>query len=297
MHFQSWKNLRIGITSRIVRAGLGLVSLTALAACLQTNTAQDPAPAATIEDPGPYAGSTSSTNWEWPQGSFDYITWHCDSNLVLRAKDNLVNGNVIPLAGTLLLFRTEDIPALEGPQPFSRSLVRDDSVVIPRAWIDSLRVDKDTVSFNIQIFPGGTTQYFINGFAYIKHSRQFIGNALPVAAPDFFEITRDPGAYFKGSRSFSLPPPKGKGKSQMSYYIPGSPFYWNTDLDSIVDLGPMAHGQYPLRLLRVTELGEGQTGSQVEIFEIKSDSTGDFVPFHLGETLLDMTTTGSVSLK
>src|SRR5690606_20324862 len=108
-------------------------------------------------------------------------------------------------------------------------------------------------------------------------------------------------AYFQGridtSGAFSR---QGHpGVTLMCFYIPGTHFFKPVE-DNPLELGPLAAGDYPLRLLRITYPDVGGTESVLESFEVEMTdlkSSGGAIRFEPGARIFSRRIPSRVQLR
>lgn len=265
-----------------------LISIAALvlaAGCMQTDPAPGKPDQALPEDNGRRAGATSSTNWPPDISAPQYVTifTKTGANLVLTfAKTNNDDASLparvpVKVGGIVTAYRASDIPVFMDLETAVTAFPESESAVFTGDWIVKLsREGEDTIYFNINVL-SGTKSTWINGIGYDKISKFFFET-------EYSDQTKDLGVLYEEldtirgvlDTSIQLPKPKLSGKSVLSFYIPGSPYFKSAQVDTL-QLGPIPDNEYVLRLLRVTYAGANETGTEIESFEVQSSKIANNV--------------------
>lgn len=273
---------------------LALVAAAAISVgCMQTEPGGDKGnPDVNLpEDKNRSAGATSSTNWPAEIGTPRQISVYAkaESLLVLtfgkRGETAADPVNIpVQVAGRVILYRASTVPAYQDLDTSVFPFPMSDSVVITSDLVSKVaRDDGDSIYLNINVL-SDTMATWIFGIGYDKKSKRFFETPLSIQTetragfqplPDTIKGVLDP--------QLSLPKPKLSGKSVLSFYIPGSPYFKSVQADSLT-LGPIPDGDYQLRLLRVTYAGDKETGTEIESFEIQSSKLADNNPIYVFKT-------------
>jgi hypothetical protein len=259
-----------GLMTACLAAGL-------LSACLKPDAVggspQVEEPAEVLE-PILLAGATSSTNWpEEPKHRTSVtVMGRADSVITLvfaRAREQSEGYDRVSLSGTLTLFDGSTIPALDTVPSATMDFADVDSVVIPVDLIHSLPAHgRDTLGFGI-LLKVDTTQCFIGGFLHRKSTGKIIHSIFPENPPSAFQLLAPRHGYSAevdtaGVTHLFPPSPS----AEMSFYIPGSPFYWRPEPFGSITLGPLSEGPYPLRLILASPASGDSSATHVAIFEV-----------------------------
>lgn len=259
-----------------------------------------------FEDDARRAGTSSSTNWPAELGSeWVEVLWHCDSTLWLEFK--VLEGSSLSRrqTGRVSLYAATSIPALDSLHGFELRFKDTSTVVIPLGLIDSLKKEgRDTVRFNILLQTDHGEQCLLYDFSYQVRSRIYLGTGFSETSERTHALKK-PEYFFRGGfeKTPMLPAPSGKGNSEICFYIPGTPYFWQASTSSdLVLMGPIPDGLFPLRLLRATPLGEGKAGTEVEVFEVLSQPDSGAVKtfrydFHYGELVRRWVSSSIVTLR
>jgi hypothetical protein len=279
-------------------------SCLALIGCLQT----DPAgkgpdePASTgIQDAGQLAGATSTTNW--PNDDAGRIFWQVRgvADTVLSLTFTGFDRKHTSAAGTLTVYEFGAIPALDSVRSILVPFSRTDTVRLSAAAFSPLfKNGQDTLRFSLEI-EADTNHCLLVGFIYSVKERRFL--ATPFKTEPEIRMGHS-GFSYNGPTDTSLSKigPSFPGKKQWCFYIPGSPYFWMVDPDSVLDIGPVPYGSYPLRLLRIIPEEGRSDKRRMEIIAMKFVKV--FVPgkvpyfrFQAGETLQSIDVPASLSLR
>jgi hypothetical protein len=284
-----------------------LAACLALVGCLQT----DPAgkgpdePASTgIQDVGQLAGATSTTNW--PNDDGGRVLWR-----VMGVADTVISltftgdeGTHVPAAGSFTVYEFGTIPALDSVRRIQIPFGLADTVRLsPSAILHFFQNGRDTLRFSLGIAADNSegSRCLLVGFTYSVKDGRFL--ASPLANHRDFRMSRS-GFSFRGPTDTSLSKigPSFPGNKQWCFYIPGSPYFWMVDPDSVLDIGPVPLGNYPLRLLRIIPEEGRQEKRRMEIIALQFEKV--FVPggdsysrIQAGETLLSIDVPASLSLR
>jgi hypothetical protein len=258
--------------------------------------------AGAIEDPDLLAGSSSRTTWppDLVGDTSISITWKANKTLVFsfRFLDSLHNPISFKVSGTLTLYKSGGIPVLDSIPSIQVPFTDQDSLIISDSLLANfIMQNKDSVGFNVKLESPKWGNSFLLGFIYSQSAELFFNP--PTSVTSLYSNYFVEGEYFfKGPCDLNniISDPISKANSILSFYIPGTPYFWEAMPDSIF-LGPLAKANYPLRLLRITELGAGRKGSEVEIFEIVQSGTKHFANFKVGTRLQGVQTETAISIR
>ncbi len=255
-----------------------------------------------IQDQELTAGASSTTNWPPQLGGLPiFVATNLKERLdlvFLEPSNSSVGLLQLPihLSGKIILFKDGGIPALNTPKVVSISFVKRDTVNIPFSSLDSLLEKRiDTLIFNLDI-QTDSGHVWILGLGYDRPSHSFFktpfstetGNQAFLQKPDFnFKGTLDSSGGLSKSTLV--------GASTFYFYIPGTPYFWKQEADTL-QLGPIPNGNYPLRLLRITTNSDG-TQTEICLFEVhgqKIKSNDINYIFKIGGKILSRTIPGKV---
>jgi hypothetical protein len=285
---------------RVAPLALGL----ALSGCLQTDPAgkgPDEREPTGIQDAGQLAGATSSTNWPTDDGG--RIAWTvrgvADTAISLRFTGS--DGAFCPATGTFTLYEFGPIPALDSVRSLAIPFSSMDTVRLsPEAFLPLFPNGEDTLRFSLNITTD-TSQCLLVGFVYSVKEGRFLSSPLP-SRPSF--RMRNAGFSFRGEADTSLSKigPSFAGKNQWCFYIPGSPYFWMVDPDSVLEIGPLPLGSYPLRLLRIIPEENRSDRSRMEIIamqfvKVSALPGAKAFRFQAGETLQSIDVPADLSLR
>ena len=281
-----------------------LAALAGLVGCLPPgNPSSSGKDDALLQDKVLLAGATSSTNWPPDDGGSIHVqaNGRSDSQIVIGFTRIL---DTVPVSGTLHLYRVGPIPALDSVREIALPFTNSDSVVVTPDVI--LRLDPggpDTLGFSLRLETDSGNGFF-SGFLFSKKDHKFIhspfselSTSLCVLFPDVY--------YLKAIVDTTLLRNASElgGKMNFCFYIPGSPYYWQTGTDSIV-LGPLPKGAYPIRYLRISQPTRDPGLTRLESFEtefipIGNDPNTNHLLFRIriGEVLSGLDFKGSVQLR
>ncbi len=248
----------------------------AVTGCMQPDTAGpngSVTPEAGVEDMDLLAGATSSTNWppedapilpKWVRGS-------ADSDLVVGFFDE--SGAPLTASGRLILYKAGVIPAFQAPETTEVAFENAGSQKIPgallRQWVGN---GADTIFFSVRV-EIDTVESFLGGFLYSVKRKKFISSPFS-GKPDYSFNFANRRFAIHGIADTSLLELgfSMQGKTTLCFYIPGSPFFFKMIPDSILTIGPIPIGDFPVRLLRIIAT-EGQSQQkQLEVYEVKVSS-------------------------
>ena len=254
-----------------------IAALVLAAGCMQT----DPGPGKTEqslpEDNGRRAGATSSTNWPTDLGKPLQVTIFAKPGPKLVLSFGKVNEDPelpaflpVRLAGTVIAYRATGVPVFKDLDTAMTSFPESDSAFLAPDLITKLLLPgEDTIYLNLNVLSDSRSAW-INDIGYDKVSKTFFETEYSIQ-------TRSKRAFYQGldtirgilDTQIPLPKPKLSGKSVLSFYIPGSPYFKSAQVDTL-QLGPIPDNVYVLRLMRVTYAGAGETGTEIESFEVQS---------------------------
>ncbi|MEO7777324.1 MAG: hypothetical protein ABIY63_07310 [Fibrobacteria bacterium] len=223
-----------------------------------------------VEDMDLLAGATSSTNWP-PEDAPTLPTWvtgSTDSILVLNFFD--VSGAPLNSSGRLVLYKAGTIPAFQAPESIVVALENSGTQVIPYALLRQMAGSgADSVFFSVRV-DIDTVESFLSGFLYSVKLKKFLASPFSGKADYSFNFAKRRFAIHGVADTALLKMGfTAQGKTTLCFYIPGSPFFFKVIPDSILNIGPVPIGDFPVRLLRITAT-EGQTGrNQLEVYEVK----------------------------
>ncbi len=255
-----------------------------------------------IEDKTHLAGATSSTNWpqEDAGGLHLGVQGRTDSNLTLYFRELFAPRT---LTGKVSVFLGGTIPALD-TIPVRRLTFSDqDSVIIPASLFLSLgAMDKDTLLLSIRV-ELDTAQCLLLGFTYSRKDKIFMGSPFSLVSGVSYPLL-NPKYSMKGkvdslSLNSSFPV---SINTEWCFYIPGTPYFWKAGIDSILEIGPLPFGEYPIRLLRLMHPDGKASKEQVEIFEMNLGQVivsgqNSMPEWKLGEKILSSSIDGSISIR
>lgn len=287
------------------RLGLLALGLYALSACVQTDPADPGAgsePRTPPEDPGRLTGASSSTNWPADIAqSQRFATWSSDPDLVLRFFDfpPVFPPAEVPakLKGTLHFYPGQAIPAFAPLPKHSFAFAETESLRVDMpAVLAALSASTDTVSLNIHIdldSLGG----WIHGLRFDRATGRIIASP-DSATPEKRVILKEPKYYFQGSvpEVTSLLPVTAGTKPEISFYIPGSPYFCKAQSDSF-HVGPLPRQAYPLRVIRTSASRVDPGGTLVEIWELRVAGIGVGSTFTLGGQVLSYSSEAKFALR
>ncbi len=255
-----------------------------------------------VEDQDLLAGASSRTTWppdlvgdttiqvKWKSGKdLKFLFSYLDSNFQAVG---------FKISGSLTIFKSSAIPSLDSVPQVTIAFQELDTVTIsPTSLSPLLSQGRDTLGFNVLIVSTHWGKSFLMGFKYSTSSGQLIDPATSLT-PENSNFLDRTERYFQGkcdaknivTQSTIL------NNSILSFYIPGSPFYWPAKLDSL-RLGPLPEGHYPLRLLRLSPNSTGQHGSEVEIYEVVELDQIQPKGFEVGKKILSMHTNNTLTLR
>ena len=275
--------------------------------CMQPESgdpSREGAPAG-VEDPDLLAGASSSTNWpseDAGDSSHLLVSGHADSLLVLHFGTTSARKRI---SGQVSVFHAGIIPALDSIPltvfPFQDA----DSILIrPEQLSIASTGGKDTLSFSVRV-EIDTAQCLLIGFAFSRSGKTFLTSpysrdperTFPFSRPRYsFKVTVDSALIRFGGYS--------EGKSEWCFYIPGSPYFWKVGFDSLVEIGPVPNGIFPLRLLRISHPDGASNQNRLEVYEVlikKVEPTvtqhSSFPVIRLGEKLLTASGMTSYSIR
>jgi hypothetical protein len=281
-----------------------LAACLALVGCLQTDpTGKGPdEPASTgIQDAGQLAGATSTTNW--PNDDGGRIFWQVRgvADTVLSLTFTGFDRKHTAAAGTVTVYEFGVIPALDSVHsimvPFSR---RDTLRLSPAAFLPLFKNGQDTLRFSLGI-EAESNHCLLVGFMYSVKEGRFL--TTPFNTIPEFRMGHS-GFSYKGPTDTSLSKigPSFPEKNQWCFYIPGSPYFWMVDPDSVLDIGPVPYGSYPLRLLRIIPEEGRPDKRRMEIIamnfvKVNPPMQATIFQFQAGETLQSIDVPASLSLR
>lgn len=221
-----------------------------------------------VDDAGQLAGATSSTNWPPEDAGYHPTGFNgqADSELVLEFVD--FYENPVPVSGKITFYAAGPIPALDSVKSLTVSFPTADTLRIrPESFLPLFPVGEDSVRFSILI-DADSVKSLVVGFTYSVRQGKFVES--PFSANPHISIPLSIPKYFLDGKADSTLMNLGTsipGKEHWCFYIPGSPFFWNVGIDSLVHLGPLPKGNYPFRFLRILPK-DGSSGlSRLEIRE------------------------------
>jgi hypothetical protein len=280
------------------------ISMLLLAGCLMTDP-KGSGPSGDkprIEDQDLLAGATSSTNWpaEDVGGKHLGVFPKADSVIVLHFRHFLTP---TPLTGRVSLFLFGTVPAIDSVPETTLTFSNTDSVVIPSAIFLKLSAsEQDTLQFSVRV-EIDTAQCLMLGFIYSRKGRSF-SNSPPSLLSELPYPFIGPRYSLKGIVDPKLfnPEVSSHGKIEFCFYIPGTPYFWKVDPDSIVEIGPLPYGAFPVRFMRIIHSGGGVSKDQLEIFQVRLEHflpplQSDYFEWKLGDSILTSTTEGSFSIR
>ncbi len=222
-----------------------------------------------IQDPDLLAGASSSTNWPSEDAGDSTrlsIAGRADSILVLHFSNYRISERI---SGRVSLFPEGRIPALDSIPVLSFPFQNADSMVfLPEQFSRMQKGNSDSVLFTLRI-ETDTAQCLMIGFHYSRSRKTFLNSPFSRHPDTFFPLLR-PKYSYKGMVDSSLFNFGGysEGKMEWCFYIPGSPYFWKIGFDSIVEIGPIPGGTYPLRLLRISHPDGDTKRNQLEVYEV-----------------------------
>jgi hypothetical protein len=249
------------------------LGLLAISGCMQpdpTGTTDPTTSKSGVEDRDLLAGATSSTNW--PQEDAPALpTWvsgSTESEPVLRFLDS--SGAPLHASGRMTLYRAGIIPAFTAPESTVVAFENSGTQIVSHALLLQIDHDNaDSVFFSVRV-DLDSVESFMCGFLYSTRLKKILASPFS-GKPDY--------SFNFASRRFAIhgvaDPSLLKlgfpvqGKTTLCFYIPGSPFFFNVIPDSVLTIGPVPVGDFPVRLMRITA-SAGQTGpDQLEVYEVK----------------------------
>jgi hypothetical protein len=223
-----------------------------------------------IKDQDLMAGATSSTNWPQEDAGRQpqLVKGSADSSLILYFMDSTKTR--IRMSGTLTLFKAGKIPALDAPDSLRIGFVDQDSIKVTSGALHAFSNGKDDTLYFSVLVEFGDLECFLAGFSYSPSLKKFLDSPFS-EEPNYSGTISDRHYSIHGVPDSSLLN-KGissGGKIEWCFYIPGSPFYFKVSSDTAIDIGPVPQGQYPIRLLKVTEADGGSNRTQLDVYEVK----------------------------
>lgn len=238
--------------------------------CLQPDPAGPGSETTPVDDGNQLAGATSSTNWPQEDAGFHPTGFNgrADSELVLEFVD--FDENPVPVSGNITFYEAGPIPAFDSVKSLTLSFPAADTLRIhPESFLPLFPVGKDSVRFSIRV-DADSVKSLVVGFTYSTRQRKFLES--PFSANPHISIPLSDPKYFLDGKADSTLMNLGAsipGKERWCFYIPGSPFFWNVGIDSLVHIGPLPKGIYPFRFLRILPK-DGPSGlSRLEIREVE----------------------------
>jgi hypothetical protein len=254
-----------------------------------------------IEDNELLAGATSSTNWPPVDGGSRplSIAGTADTNLVLKFIHVF---SPVSIAAKVSFFQGGVIPAIDSNPSFSIEFPAADSISIPRTVIERLAEGAvgDVISFTLRI-ESDTLQCLLLGFSYSMKDKKFTSSPFSAFSGSPFLLTK-PIYSISGVADSSLAKfgPSIQGKTGWCFYIPGSPYFWQTRISDTVDIGPVPYGVFPFRLLKIIRPEGSQLKYRLEAYEVKksliSPESKNFV-IQVGKQILSFESSAPISIR
>ena len=222
-----------------------------------------------VKDENLLAGATSSTNWPAGEdGSVEKILLEgvSDSDIHLEFKKQ--TGESVSLSGDLILYRAGTIPLIESPDSILIHFETTNTITLKsKVFLDRWKGSDDSVQFSLLV-KSDTLQWLLVEFVYNRKSATFQKTPFSINSLRYASTPRySVHGWIDSSLSklgFSI-----TGKSEWCFYIPGSPFFWKTKPDTAIDLGPLPRGDFPFRLLRITQASDASGKNLLEVYEVK----------------------------
>jgi hypothetical protein len=258
-----------------------------------------------IQDLDLRAGASSSTNWPSEDaGSIHLgVQGRADSNLTLYFRALFTPEK---LSGRVSIFKAGVIPAIDSVPSKTMPFENVDSLTIPYELFEAIdRTGSDTVAFSIRV-EIDTAQCLMLDFHYSRKQKNFIKSPFSLISGVSYPLLM-PKYSFKGEVDSTILKMGAfaEGKTDWCFYIPGSPYYWKTRMDSVVEIGPVPSGTFPIRLLRLAHPDGDTKKNQLEAYEVilkkvDPDSAHNFKTSYvliLGERRLTTTAPSSFSIR
>jgi hypothetical protein len=290
---------------RLRGIALAALSAIALSACLQTDPAGpgvDTDLERPPEDNGRRAGASSSTNWPAEFANRGYkAAWSFDSLLHIQffimLPDLPPTDAPVKLKGAIHLYPGKAIPAFDSVPPVSWSFPAADTLHIPLETIRKVSTgSSDTISFNVRLELDS-----LSGWVYGLQLDRNTGKLIETANSPFPATTtllKSRPFFFQGlvSEVTSLLPNPAGNNPEISFYIPGTPFFCKAKADSF-HVGPLPRSEYPLRVVRTSIAQGAPEGTLVEIWELRVAGLGESSVFTLGDQVLSYPSKGKLTLR
>lgn len=286
------------------RVALALAATLVMGACLQT----DPGPTngndlepGIPKDESRRAGASSSTNWpsEFGNGRVR-LTWGTGGDLrIFFHQVDLLSGGFPPIKirAKVRFYQTGIIPALESQIPKELYVEDADSLNIPGAFLDTLwKTQADSMRFNIE-FSNELLEGWLMGFTWSRSRKEVVSSPLPNKSGES-HFMKHVEYYYQGNLKVDttvLTP--AAGKSEFCFYIPGTPVFGPVQADSRFQIGPLPKGEFPLRLLRLTQIPGNPGETLVEAWEAPIDGIVSDFSLTPGPKVLTVRTRGLLSLR
>lgn len=255
-----------------------------------------------VEDQDLLAGASSRTTWppDLVGDTTIQVKWKSGKDLkfLFSFLDSTFQAVGFKINGSLTIFKSSAIPSLDSVPQVTLAFQELDTVTLSSASLSPLLTQgRDTLDFNILIVSTRWGKSFLMGFKYSTSSGQLIDPATSLT-PENSNFLDRTERYFQGKCNATniVTQSTTLNNSVLSFYIPGSPFYWPVKLDSL-RLGPLPEGHYPLRLLRLSPNSTGQHGSEVEIYEVVELDQMQPKEFEIGKKILSMHTNNTLTLR
>jgi hypothetical protein len=283
--------------------------------CIQSTSSTDEVEKAKnqeISEPIPLAGSSSSTNWPPALGGLDSIQVQIKYDTSLQFQFGIESRSIelgaprpsfvpVKISGKIIFYKLGPIPAIDSVPTISENFINTDSFKLPGSVLNSFeRNADDTVYFSLRMVSDSLEAWVFN-FGYAPMTNSYFKTKDSVFTENPI-ILRTVSHYFQGYPDSNtwlskLPP---SNKTTYSLYIPGTPFFWNVNADTI-SIGPIPEGFYPLRLLRITQADEGRSGSNVEVFALNCEKINPmrdlFYVFRPGPLITSLHSQKSISIR
>jgi hypothetical protein len=286
-----------------------LFAIFLLVGCMkpESTVGSDPEPKSSgVVDETQRAGATSSTNWptEDAPAPRPKIKAVLDSTLTFQFLDTALNG--IKRSGTLVLYRSGVIPALDRPDSVVVHFEEQLSIkVSPINTLPFKPQDSDTIRFSVRVATD-SLECLLLGFSYAIHDKKFLNSPFSSIPNSSYPMTSRHFSYHgKADSSLAKLGISDWGKDEWCFYIPGSPFFWKAEVGPDLEIGPLPFGDFPVRLLRISKTGAGSDVNHLETYEVKirpklpdGPNQGATVhSFSLGAPLLSMDVNPSISIR
>ncbi len=255
-----------------------------------------------VEDQDLLAGASSRTTWPPDLAGDTTIQVNWQSGKELKFLFSFLDSNFqavsFKISGTITVFNSSSIPALDSVPQMTFPLQDLDTWTFSTSSLTSLMTQgRDSLNFNVLIVSPQWGKSFLMGFKYSKSSGQFINPATSLTPENSNFLDRTERFYQgKCNAEKIVTQPTTLKNPALSFYIPGSPYYWPVNLDSL-RLGPLPQGHYPLRLLRISQYSTGEPGSEVEIYEVVGLDQMQPKGFEVGKQILSMRTEITLSMR